>query len=270
MQLTPEQQKAIDEQKEHCPFCKIIKGEVPSQKVFEDNDFIAVLDINPGVKGHTLLVPKEHAPILQLLPQQTQQKLGIIISQLSDALKKSILTTRVEIFIANGAAAGQQSSHFLVHLLPSETKLLTIPAGESDESKKLDTILKQRFGPKNNKEALSKAISENQELRRMIIEQPDELMKNLHAAPDIQALFQGVDIKALSQKLKEQEEPIATSMSDEQLIIFINTKDKLRDLLINNPAQLEEALTQQPKLQRFFNSTSVAAVRERYMGGKHV
>lgn len=266
MQLSPEQQALFEEQKKHCIFCRIIKGEIPSQKVFEDNDFIAILDVNPGAKGHTLLVPKEHAPIMPLLPAEVQARLAKLLPEMSEKLRTALVAPRVEGFIANGPAAGQQSTHFLIHLIPAEEPMFHIPAGQSELNAQLGIILRQRFGS-NKQETLTKVIGENAELRRMIIDNPDELIRNLPAAPDLQRLFEGVDIKALSQKLAEAEAPHAEKLTDEQLVQFINSKEKLRDLLISDPTTLEEAAASQPRLKKFFEGTTVAAVRERYLRG---
>jgi diadenosine tetraphosphate (Ap4A) HIT family hydrolase len=263
MQLTAEQQKAIDEQKEHCPFCKIIRGEIAAQKVYEDDLFLCVLDINPGTEGHTLLVPKEHYPIMPLIPPETLSKMATLTAQLCGALRKAIVTGKVQAFIANGGAAGQQSSHFLIHILPDKQGPL-FPAGESEQTHQLQRMLASRFGS-TSKDTLTKIIAENPELKRMIIEQPDELIKNLPTAPDLQKIFHGVDIKVLSQKLREQEAPKATQLSDEQLVSFINSKEKLRELLLNDIESLEMAIETQPKLKHFFTGTKIANIRERYL-----
>jgi histidine triad (HIT) family protein len=270
VQLTAEQQAMIEEQKQHCPFCKIVKGEIPAQKVFEDDTFLAVLDINPGSKGHTLLLPKEHYPIMPFVPQDVLDKTVVVSAQLSEKLKQSMVVPRVESFIANGAVAGQQSMHFLIHFFPLEKPLFMLPKGQSPANTKLRSLLQQRFGkqPQNTKQTLTQILAENEELRRMIIDHPDDFVKNLPAAPDLQQLFQGVDIHLLAQKLSEQETPTAMAMSDEQLTEFINSKEKLRELLIDDPVTLEEALPQQPKLHHFFTGTTVSAVRERYLRGK--
>jgi diadenosine tetraphosphate (Ap4A) HIT family hydrolase len=265
VQLSPEQQRAIDEQKEHCPFCKIVKGEIQAQKVFEDDTFLAVLDINPGTTGHTLLIPKEHYPIMPLIPPAVLDKMALITTQLCEALRKAVITGKVEAFIANGAAAGQQSSHFLIHLLPDKDQFL-LPSGETDQTRQLQQLLKARFGT-TSKDALTKIIAENPELKQMIIENPDELVKNLPSAPDLQRVFEGVDIHVLSKKLREQETPKATQLNDQQLVQFINAKDKLRELLVNDPATLEMAIETQPKLKHFFSGTNIGTVRERYLRG---
>jgi len=273
MQLSAEQQKMVEEQKQHCPFCKIIKGEIPSQKVYEDSFAIAVLDINPAVPGHTILIPKEHYPILPLMPIELQQHLGWLVGQLGNALRKAMLAQRTESFIANGAAAGQQSSHFLIHMLPTEHVQFGLHSGESEQAKQLEAILKSRFG--NKHEQLIKTISQYPELRKILVEQPEELIKNLPSAPDLQRLFQGVDIMKLSEALRKedatkivpttQDNAIALQMSDEQLVAFINNKEKLKDYLLNNHEQLQQALEDQPKLKLFFSGTTVAEVRQRYL-----
>jgi histidine triad (HIT) family protein len=120
MEITPEAQAQFDEQKKNCIFCKIISGEMDSKKVYEDDLVIGVLDINPALKGHVLFMPKEHYPIMPYIPPKTFKRLFGCLPQLSKALKKSMLTTGINIFVANGGVAGQQSPHFLFHLLPRE------------------------------------------------------------------------------------------------------------------------------------------------------
>src|SRR3989338_8389723 len=68
MQLTPEVKAQLAEQKKDCVFCKIIKKEIQSKIVYEDEKTLGVLDIYPAVKGHTLYMLKEHYPIMPYLP----------------------------------------------------------------------------------------------------------------------------------------------------------------------------------------------------------
>ena len=78
MQLAPEIKKQLEEQKKQCIFCRLISGEIPNaKKVFEDDKTIALLDIYPALKGHTLFMLKEHYPF-QCMP-----------------LRKSLLTNSV-------------------------------------------------------------------------------------------------------------------------------------------------------------------------------
>ena len=118
--LPPDVKAQLEEQKANCVFCKIIAGEIPSQKVYEDDEVIACLDINPAVKGHALLMPREHYPIAPLIPQKTFSHLFGLVPALVKAEGAALAKTGATVMVANGAAAGQQSAHFLVHLLPRE------------------------------------------------------------------------------------------------------------------------------------------------------
>ncbi len=120
MSLPSDQQKQLNEQKKQCIFCKLISGEMQAKKVFDNEKTMAMLDIYPAVKGHTLFMPKEHYPLmLYLAPEEFNSFFGLIPS-LAKALKDSLVKTGINIFIASGGAAGQQSYHFLIHLLPRE------------------------------------------------------------------------------------------------------------------------------------------------------
>ncbi len=122
MQLTPEIKAQLEEQKKQCVFCKLISGEMQAKKVFEDDRTAAMLDIYPARKGHVLFMPKEHYPILPYLPKEEFHHFFGLVPQLSKALKKAVVATAMNVFIASGGAAGQQSSHFLLHLLPRDEK----------------------------------------------------------------------------------------------------------------------------------------------------
>ena len=118
-QLSPEEiQKRIELMKQNCIFCKIIKEEIPSKKIFEDDICLAILDINPATKGHLLLMPKEHYMMMPMVPDEVIGHLGVISKLLSDLLKQTFDVEDVSVLIANGAAAGQQSQHFMMHVIP--------------------------------------------------------------------------------------------------------------------------------------------------------
>lgn len=263
LSLTPEQKTAIDEQKQYCPFCKIVKGEIPTQKIYEDSDCLVILDINPGVPGHAILVPKEHYPVLPFVPEKMQDKIATLYPQLATAIGKAMLTRNVEFFIANGAAAGQQTSHFLIHLFPTNNSIFTIPQTDNPKVNAMRAAVQTKYG--DPREKLTAALSSNPELRRMIIEQPEEFTKQIPQAPDVAQLFAGVNIVDLSLKLAEQEPPRAVHTEDAQLARYITAKEKLRELLVNDPATLEMALEAQPKLKTLFEGTTVNAVRARYL-----
>lgn len=120
VEITPEIQAQLDEQKKQCIFCKIIAGEMESHKVYEDDLVFAAFDINPAVKGHMLVMPKEHYPIMPYIPPATFQHMFGLLPKLVHAAQKTMVRTGANVFVANGAAAGQQSPHFLLHILPRE------------------------------------------------------------------------------------------------------------------------------------------------------
>jgi histidine triad (HIT) family protein len=120
MELTPEIRAQLAEQKKQCIFCKIISKEQEGKIVFEDDKTMAVLDIYPALKGHILYFLKEHYPIMPYIPADEFKHLFGLIPQLSEVLKKSMLSTGVNVFIANGGPAGQRAPHFMLHLFPRE------------------------------------------------------------------------------------------------------------------------------------------------------
>ncbi|MBU1129304.1 MAG: HIT domain-containing protein [Nanoarchaeota archaeon] len=101
-----------------CVFCKIVKGEVPCEKIWEDDNFISVFDAHPEVEGHSLIISKKHFETVLDLPSS----LG---TELLDCIKKTSLKLiekyKAEGFniINNNFGAGQQVvKHFHVHVLP--------------------------------------------------------------------------------------------------------------------------------------------------------
>ena len=101
-----------------CIFCKIVKGEIPSHKVYEDDFFIAFMDIFPTVKGHTLIIPKEHCVNALDTPTHIAEKFYPIISKLANAIKKAYNADGINIIQNNGSASGQEVFHSHVHIIP--------------------------------------------------------------------------------------------------------------------------------------------------------
>lgn len=99
-----------------CTFCKIVKGEIPSYKVYEDDKIMAFLDINPYAPGHTLIIPKEHTLNLETISEDT---LNHIINKARDIAK--LVTTRLNApgytLIQNNGFV-QEVKHFHLHVIP--------------------------------------------------------------------------------------------------------------------------------------------------------
>jgi len=102
----------------NCIFCKIIAGEICSNKVFEDDDFIAFLDIKPNNLGHTLLIPKEHYKNLFDLPDELLAKLGKHIQIIASGVLKGTEASGINIGMNNGKTAGQLVWHAHTHIIP--------------------------------------------------------------------------------------------------------------------------------------------------------
>ncbi len=115
--LSPEQIEFLrSQQQQGCIFCKIAQGGIESKKVYEDNNFMATLDINPANKGHVIIFPKEHYEFLSDLPNNLN--LFDTIKKLSSIIVKTVKAEGINVIIANGAAAGQKIPHFIIHLIP--------------------------------------------------------------------------------------------------------------------------------------------------------
>ena len=103
---------------ENCIFCKIIAGEIPSATVYEDDDFKAILDVNPAAKGHVIILPKKHAANIFELAEEDAAKVFPVAAKIATALKKTYQCDGVNILQNNGEAAGQTVFHLHVHVIP--------------------------------------------------------------------------------------------------------------------------------------------------------
>ena len=103
---------------DNCIFCKIANGEIPSSTVYEDDDFRAILDLGPAAKGHTLILPKEHADDVTELDENLGAKVIPLAAKLGRAMKAGLGCAGVNLVQNNGEAAGQTVKHFHVHVIP--------------------------------------------------------------------------------------------------------------------------------------------------------
>lgn len=99
---------------EDCIFCKIIAGNIPSEKVLENEDFIVIKDVTPQTEGHSLIIPKKHYSNFLELPQTLYEKLLITTKEAS----KKIGCKDFNLVINNGKFAQQLVPHFHLHILP--------------------------------------------------------------------------------------------------------------------------------------------------------
>jgi len=129
---------------EECVFCKIIKGDIPSSKVYEDEDFIAFLDIAPANKGHTLVIPKEHSPTLLETPDEVLQKMIPVVKKVGEAVKKGVQADGVSFLVRNGKAADQVVFHLHCNIVPrfEEDGLQDWHGGKYDDGE-VDFVMKK-------------------------------------------------------------------------------------------------------------------------------
>lgn len=101
-----------------CIFCKIINGDIPSAKVFENDDVLAFLDISQITKGHTLVIPKKHQENIYELESETAAKLFEVVPTIAKAIKAEFKPQALNILNNNGVFAGQTVFHYHLHLIP--------------------------------------------------------------------------------------------------------------------------------------------------------
>ena len=104
----------------NCVFCKIIMGEIPSYKLYEDDDMLAFLDINPSKAGHTLIIPKKH--VLDLMEIDNEMLIKIInkAKDIAELIADKLNSNGFSIVQNNGVL--QEVKHFHLHVIPSYDK----------------------------------------------------------------------------------------------------------------------------------------------------
>lgn len=103
---------------QECIFCKIVRGEVPSKKIYEDEGNIAFLDINPASPGHVLVVPKKHFASMHDIDAPSMQKLSVAVKNVNDMIKEKLNAEATNIMVNNGRLAGQIVDHMHFHIIP--------------------------------------------------------------------------------------------------------------------------------------------------------
>ncbi len=103
---------------ENCLFCKIIHGEIPANKVFEDEKIIALDDINPQAPIHILIIPKEHFASLNEIPEEKKDVLShILLKARQLAREKGVAKSGYRIVLNTARDSGQEVFHIHFHLL---------------------------------------------------------------------------------------------------------------------------------------------------------
>jgi len=101
-----------------CIFCGIVEGELPSRTVYESDDVLAFLDVNPLAEGHTLVVPKAHHERLTDMPESLAPRLMDGLYHVTEAVEAAVDAEATTIAFNNGEAAGQEVPHVHGHVVP--------------------------------------------------------------------------------------------------------------------------------------------------------
>jgi histidine triad (HIT) family protein len=127
-----------------CIFCKIVKGELPLAKLYEDDDILAFLDIGPIHKGHALVIPKEHHETILDIPDDLLKKQIVIVKKLTKAIKTAVKADGITIGQSNYKHGGQVVLHIHFHIMPrfKDDGLKLWPQGKYEDGE-MDTYKKK-------------------------------------------------------------------------------------------------------------------------------
>jgi len=103
---------------ESCIFCRIIRGEIPSYKIYEDERTLAFLDISPSAPGHTLIVPRAHVTRVEDLSEEDAEALFMTLHGLVGCIQDAMEVPSSTIGINNGPESGQEVPHVHIHVIP--------------------------------------------------------------------------------------------------------------------------------------------------------
>jgi histidine triad (HIT) family protein len=105
-----------------CIFCKIVAGQIPCTKVFENDAVLAFLDIAPAAEGHTLVIPKQHTERIDVTDPQTLTEIAKVLPAIAAAVQKATDADGYTVLCNNGAASGQAVPHVHFHIIPRKTR----------------------------------------------------------------------------------------------------------------------------------------------------
>jgi len=126
-----------------CIFCKIVRGELPCVKVFEDDLTLAFADIHPVNPGHTLIIPKGHHSDIVTVPVEQLEAVARSVQRVATACQLALQPDGINVLQANGPAAGQTVFHLHFHVIPRQSgdgHRLHIEAGDAAEPGTLEAM----------------------------------------------------------------------------------------------------------------------------------
>lgn len=130
--------------KDDCIFCKIANGEIPSRKLYEDDQFTVFMDMGPASKGHSLVVPKEHYANIYGMPAELAGEAMKVAQKMAVKMTNALHADGFNIVQNNGEIAGQTVFHFHMHLIPrykGEENAVLAWKPQSPSAEELDAVL---------------------------------------------------------------------------------------------------------------------------------
>jgi histidine triad (HIT) family protein len=124
---------------DNCIFCKLAKGEIPCDKIYEDENLLVFLDIKPVSDGHTLIIPKKHIVWMQEAEDEIISEIFKLVKKLMFALKKGLPCDYVQVSVV-----GNEIPHFHVHLIPrhKEDAFRNFPTKEYQDGEREKIVAK--------------------------------------------------------------------------------------------------------------------------------
>ncbi|KAM1044291.1 hypothetical protein FF1_035402 [Malus domestica] len=138
-----------------CVFCKIIRGESPAFKLYEDDVCLCILDTNPLSRGHSLVIPKSHFSSLKATPPDVVAAMCSKVPFISSAIMKATGSDSFNLLVNNGTAAGQVIFHTHIHIIPRKALdslwasegLRRRPLNVDREASRLADLVREQFTP---------------------------------------------------------------------------------------------------------------------------
>ena len=126
-----------------CVFCSIIEGKIPSKKVYEDDDVLAILDISQTTKGHTLVMPKKHYENFLEMPENEFKTLMAKTQKVAAKVTENLGANGCNILINTNEVAGQTVMHTHVHIIPRYDENDTVSFQFTENETDLDEVLEK-------------------------------------------------------------------------------------------------------------------------------
>ena len=134
-----------------CVFCAVVTGDAPAVRIYEDDGYLAILDIRPFTRGHTLVIPKRHTADLTDTPPETVADMVTIGQRIARAARATELADANHIALNDGSAAFQSVPHIHLHVLPRRN------GGKLSLAK--GVLLRRDFNPEGTGQLLREALA---------------------------------------------------------------------------------------------------------------